>query len=62
MLGEDSEANLRTAESYAIRYLVYVGRFSSSTVPQQSQRYTTIHYFNQLIPADGGMTVTLATD
>ena len=62
MLGEDSEANLRTAESYAIRYLVYVGRFSSSTTPQQSQRYSTIHYFNQLIPADGGMTVTLATD
>jgi HAD superfamily hydrolase (TIGR01509 family) len=59
MLGEDSEANLRTAESYAIRFLVYVGRFSSSTTPQQSQRYSTIHYFSQLIPADGGMSVTV---
>jgi putative hydrolase of the HAD superfamily len=59
MLGEDSEANLLTAETYAIRYLIYVGRFSSTTVPQTSHRFATIHYFNQLIPADGGPSVTI---
>jgi len=59
MLGEDSETNLLTAAAYAIRYLVYVGRFSSTTSPQSSQLFATIHYFNQLIPADGDETVTI---
>jgi FMN phosphatase YigB (HAD superfamily) len=59
MLGEDSETNLCTAAAYAIRYLVYVGRFSSKAVPQTSQQFATIQYFNQLIPVDGGLTVTI---
>jgi FMN phosphatase YigB (HAD superfamily) len=59
MLGEDSEANLLTAAAYAIEYLVYVGRYSSTTRPQTSQRFATIHYFNQLIPAEGGLMVTI---
>lgn len=59
MLGEDSEANLLTAAAYAINYLIYVGRYSSTTRPQTSHRFTTIHYFNQLIPSDDGMTVTI---
>jgi 5'-nucleotidase len=59
MLGEDSEANLLTAATYAIEYLVYVGRFSSTTKPQTSRRFATIHYFNQLIPAEGDSTVTI---
>jgi len=59
MLGEDSEANLLTAAGYSIRYLVYVGRYSSTSKPQTSQKFATIHYFNQLIPADGSMMVTI---
>lgn len=59
MLGEDSEANLHTAAAYSIRYLVYVGRYSSTSNPQTSQKFSTIHYFNQLIPADGSMTVKI---
>jgi 5'-nucleotidase len=59
MLGEDSETNLLTAAEYAIGYLVYVGRHSSTARPLASQRFATIHYFSQLIPADGAMTVTI---
>jgi len=59
MLGEDSETNLGTAESYGIGYLIHVGRHSSTASPTQSERFTTIHYFNQLIPVDGATTVTV---
>jgi len=59
MLGEDSEANLITAAGYAIRYLVYVGRFSSTAAPQTSGRFATIHYFNQLLPAGSNLTVQI---
>ena len=59
MLGEDSETNLLTAAEYAIQYLIFVGRHSSTASPLTSNKFTTIHYFNQLIPADGGMLVTI---
>jgi putative hydrolase of the HAD superfamily len=59
MLGEDSEANLITAAGYAIEYLVYVGRFSSTSTPQKSGTFATIHYFSQLLPAAGTMTVQI---
>ena len=59
MLGEDSETNLLTAAEYAIEYLIYVGRHSSTARPLVSQRFATINYFNQLIPADGAMTITI---
>ena len=59
MLGEDSETNLLTAAAYAIEYLIYVGRHSSTARPQTSHRFATIHYFKQLIPAAGGMTLTI---
>jgi len=59
LLGEDSEANLATARAYGIRYLVYVSRFSSSIPPTASQRYPSIHYFNQLIPPAGSLSVEL---
>jgi GMP/IMP 5'-nucleotidase len=59
MLGEDSEANLLTAADYDIEYLIYVGRHSSTAKPLASHKFPTIHYFNQLIPADGAMTVTI---
>ena len=59
MLGEDSEANLLTAAEYAIEYLIFVGRHSSTAMPLSSKKFTTIHYFNQLMPAHGEMTVTI---
>jgi 5'-nucleotidase len=57
MLGEDSETNLETARLFGIRYLIHVGRFSSQSTPAVSQNFTTIHYFSELIPRDGSMTV-----
>ena len=59
LLGEDSETNLSTAAAYGIGYLVYVSRFSSSVVPKPSQRFSSIHYFSQLIPKPGEMAVEI---
>jgi 5'-nucleotidase len=59
MLGEDSETNLETARLYGIKYLIHVGRFSSQSPPAVSERFTTIHYFSELVPRDGTMTVEL---
>jgi putative hydrolase of the HAD superfamily len=60
MLGEDSETNLETAAQFNIRYLMYVGRYSSTITPQRSQRFATINYFSQLIPAHGSMTAHIS--
>ncbi|AAR35072.1 MULTISPECIES: GMP/IMP nucleotidase [Geobacter] len=51
LLGEDSETNLGTAEEYGIAHLIYVSRYSSTVTPTASDRYASIHYFTQLIPA-----------
>lgn len=59
LLGEDSETNLETAARYNLKYLIYVGRYSSSLPPQTSQQFATINYFSQLIPAADGMTATI---
>lgn len=59
MLGEDSETNLKTAQSFSIRYLVYVSRYSSKINPRQSKQFTTIDYFNRLIPEHGSSCVTI---
>lgn len=59
LLGEDSETNLSTAEQYGIKYLVYVGRFSSALTPRASERFASIHYFSRLIPEEGSMEVRL---
>ncbi len=59
LLGEDSETNLNTAASYAIEYLIFVGRHSSTAPPLASDKFATIHFFNQLIPAEGCLTVTI---
>ena len=59
LLGEDSETNLSTAGAYGIRYLIYVSRFSSSVTPRPSERFSSIHYFNQLIPAAGSREILL---
>ena len=60
LLGEDSETNLGTAAAYGIRYLIHVGRFSSTAQPAKSTRFTSIHYFSQLIPPEGSTTVLIA--
>ncbi|HJV33845.1 HAD hydrolase-like protein [Geomonas sp.] len=59
MLGEDSETNLHTADLFGIKYLIHVGRFSSTAPPARSDRFTTIHYFSELIPRDGSTSVDI---
>ncbi|HJV64935.1 MAG TPA: HAD-IA family hydrolase [Geomonas sp.] len=59
MLGEDSETNLGTAHLFGIKYLIHVGRFSSTAPPAHSERFTTIHYFSELIPRDGSSSVEI---
>jgi len=59
LLGEDSETNLATAAQFGIRYLVHVSRFSSSVSPKASERFPSIHYFSQLIPNRGEMSVEI---
>jgi putative hydrolase of the HAD superfamily len=59
MLGEDSETNLATARSFGIRYLIYISRYSSKVTPKQSESFTTIDYFNRLIPETGTMSITI---
>jgi 5'-nucleotidase len=59
MLGEDSETNLETARMFGIRYLIHVGRYSSHSPPAVSERFTTIHYFSELLPRHGGACVEI---
>ncbi len=59
LLAEDSETNLETARSYGIRYLIYVSRYSSQIDPTASERFTSIHFFNQLIPEEGNVSVSI---
>jgi len=59
LLGEDSEINLSTAAAYGIGYLVYVSRFSSSIIPKASKRFSSIHYFDQLIPKGKEMSLVI---
>lgn len=59
MLGEDSETNLATAKSFSIRYLIYISRYSSKIEPRCSEHFTTIDYFNKLIPENGSCCVTI---
>ena len=59
LLGEDSEANLATAHSYGIRYLIYVSRSSSALPARHSDIFSSINYFNQLIPEAGKTSVDI---
>ncbi|MDD2271508.1 MAG: GMP/IMP nucleotidase [Desulfuromonadaceae bacterium] len=59
LLGEDSETNLATAKSFSIRYLIYISRYSSKVEPRKSEQFTTIDYFNRLIPESGSCCVTI---
>lgn len=60
MLGEDSEANLKTAQKFDISYLIYISRYSSKIEPRQSENFITIDYFNRLIPENGSNCVELS--
>jgi putative hydrolase of the HAD superfamily len=60
LLGEDSETNLKTANTYGIGYLFYISHFSSSCTPVPSKQFTTIDYFTRLIPAEGTTNVWLS--
>jgi 5'-nucleotidase len=59
MLGEDSETNLETAQMFGIRYLIHVGRYSSQSPPALSTKFTSIHYFSELLPRDGSTSVVI---
>lgn len=59
LLGEDSETNLKSAQRFSIRYLLYVSRYSSKIEPRMSEHFPTIDYFNKLIPEKGITTVTI---
>ena len=59
LLGEDSETNLGTAAEYGIAFLIYVSRFSSTVHPVPSSRFTSIHYFSELIPREGSTLLML---
>lgn len=59
LLGEDSETNLGTAAEYGIAFLIYVSRFSSTVQPIASSRYSSIHYFSELIPQEGSTLIRL---
>ena len=54
MLGEDTEANLHTAEAYGIKFLVYISRPSSSLPCRDSEQFFSVDYFTRLIPRSGG--------
>lgn len=62
MLGEDSETNLATAESFGIRYLIYISCYSSKITPKRSNKFATIDYFNRLIPEIGSCSVSVLNE
>lgn len=59
MLGEDTEANLQTAQQYGIRHLIYISRPSSTLSVKPSHQYASIDYFTRLIPEQGSQSVLL---
>jgi GMP/IMP 5'-nucleotidase len=50
MLGEDSETNLRTAEQYGIKHLIFISASSSALPPVPSAHFTSVHTFGELLP------------
>lgn len=50
LLAEDSEDNLRAAQSYGIRYLFYVAKPSTKGPVVHSEEFNSIVYFNELYP------------
>ena len=60
LLGEDSETNLKTAEAYGIRFLLYISHYSSTCTPVPSRDFTSIDYFSRLIPPAGNSVVLIS--
>jgi putative hydrolase of the HAD superfamily len=50
LLGEDTEAVLRSASLYGIRYLVFVANSSSAKPPKDSDSYYSIQNFGEIAP------------
>jgi putative hydrolase of the HAD superfamily len=50
LLGEDTEAVLRSASQYGIRYLVFVSGSSSAKAPKGSESYYSVQDFGEVIP------------
>jgi len=50
LLGEDTEAVLRSASLYGVRYLVFVSGSSSAKVPKPSKRYYSVRDFGEIMP------------
>lgn len=61
LLAEDSETNLETARFFGIKYLIYVGRYSSTIAPRPSEHFTSIKYFSQLIPKEGELGIQVSS-
>ena len=50
LLGEDTEAVLRSASIYGIRYLVFVASSSSMKAPRGSDSFYSVKDFGEIIP------------
>jgi len=50
LLGEDSETNLRTAEKYGIKYLIYISAANSKLAPSPSEHFSSVKTFKELMP------------
>ena len=50
LLGEDTEAVLRSASQYGIRYLVFVSSSSSAKDPKDSDSFYSVRDFGEIIP------------
>jgi len=50
LLGEDTEAVLRSASLYGIRYLVFVAGSTSARAPRDSEDFFSVRDFGEIIP------------
>ncbi len=50
LLADDTEKVLRSADTYGMRYLIYVARSSSMQPVCYSEKYPSIDYFKELMP------------
>lgn len=50
LLGEDTEAVLRSASLYGIRYLVFVSGSSSAKAPKASEKYYSVRDLGEIMP------------
>ena len=50
MLGEDSETNLGTADSYGIRYLIFISSSNSKLPSVPSEHFLSVNTFKELLP------------